>query len=405
MTPTVRLRSLALMAAFMAITSARGSLGRRPSDPPAAPPVAAAPAPPPSPAASGSAVASVTDPRVADAMVKAGSLSRQGKLAEAESELVGAERLRPEFGPLLEQLARLRIRMGKLDAALTTFEHLIRKGSPFDDRTFVLAAQTLVQRGMSAEGEKRLIDWAGDRHVSANFFAALGILRLGALDLVAAEAQVRKALDADAANEPALKALFQILGKLGKYDEAQPLLDKAVAAKPSSTGIRMLSGSCLMRQSRFAEAKEQFAKIVELEPRSAAAWTNLGSAEHSLGSREEAIKAFSKAIDLDGKAVEAPINLATALEDAGRYAEARDVLLAARRRSIQDVDLLNALTVAYHLNGQLDQAIGVAKESLARDAHQDSLKRLLAKIQGEKAGGTSPAPAGAAPAAAAPAPR
>src|SRR5437773_2064194 len=110
LTPTVRLRSLALMAAFMAITSARGSLGRRPSDPPAAPPVAAAPAPPPPPAASGSAVASVTDPRMADAMVKAGSLSRQGKLADAESELVSAERLRPEFGPLLEQLARLQIR-------------------------------------------------------------------------------------------------------------------------------------------------------------------------------------------------------------------------------------------------------------------------------------------------------
>ena len=33
------------------------------------------------------------------------------------------------------------------------------------------------------------------------------------------------------------------------------------------------------------------------------------------------------------------------------------------------------------------------------------MKRLLAKIQVEKAGGTSPAPAGAAPAAAAPAPR
>src|SRR5437867_8600653 len=206
-----------------------------------------------------------------------GSHAGISKLADAETELVRAEPLGPDFGPLLDQLARLRIRMGKLDQALTTLEHLIRKGSPFDDRTFVLTAQTLAQRGMSVEGEKRLIDWAGDRRVSANFFAALGILRLTAFDLVGAEEQVRKALASDAANEPALKALFQIYGKSGKYDAAQPLLDKAVAAKPSSTGIRMLSGSCLMRQSRFAEAKEQFAKIVELQPRSAAGWMNLGS--------------------------------------------------------------------------------------------------------------------------------
>lgn len=345
--------------------------------------------PAPAPAAVSSAPARGTgsgaEGKLAEALRRAEWLSSEGRLAEAETVLIEADRFRPDFGPVLDPLARLQVRMRKRDTALITLERLIRRGAPFDDRVYILAAQTLSELGREIAGEKLLIEWAGDRPVCPNFFAAIGILRLTAYDLAGAEESIRKALETDPANDAGLKAIFKIYSRFGKYEKVQPFLDKAVAAKPRSVWARMLSGSSLMRQEKYTEAREQFRKIVEIEPGNAAGWANLGSALHSLGDPDGGIKDFRKAIQLDGKNVEAPINLATALEEAGRFAEARDTLLAARRRGIEEVDLLNALAVAYHRNGEFEAAIVVVNESLARERDQEPMRRLLKRIETDRA--------------------
>ena len=157
-----------------------------------------------------------------------------------------------------------------------------------------------------------------------------------------------------------------------------------VEAKPESVALLMLSGNSLLRQERFNEAKEKFEKILKLDPKNAAAQVNLGSAIHGLGDTEGAIQGFRKAVELDPKSVEAPVNLAIALEMAGRNAEARDALLAARKRGVEDVDVLNALAVAHEKNRELDRAIAVTNESLARDPKQPRMRKFLDKLESEK---------------------
>src|SRR5262249_4925954 len=131
------------------------------------------------------------------------------------------------------------------------------------------------------------------------------------------------------------------------------------------------------------------------DPRNAAALVNRGSARHHLGQTRSAIEDYRKSIELDPKGIEAPINLATVLEADGKPAEARDVLLAARKRGIADLDVLNALSVAYDLNGELDLAIATAKESLERDPTQDPMRKQLAQLEAKKT--AAPRPGGAAP--------
>jgi Flp pilus assembly protein TadD len=108
----------------------------------------------------------------------------------------------------------------------------------------------------------------------------------------------------------------------------------------------MLSGNSLMHLER-AEAKDRFDRALVLDPKNAAALVNRGSAQHHLGATKAAIEDYRQAIVLDPKSVEAPVNLATVLEAEARTAEARDTLLAARKRGIEDLDVLNALSVAY----------------------------------------------------------
>jgi tetratricopeptide (TPR) repeat protein len=318
-------------------------------------------------------------------------LTHQGSYAEAEKELVEADRLRPDYGPGLIQLSNTRYRLGKKAEAKEALERAIRRGSAFDDKTFLLAARIFSEEHAFAEGQKKLQEWGGNRPLSANFHAAIGLLKLGALELGPCEIEFRRALDLDPANDAALGGMFQLYSRVAQYEKLQPFLDRGLKAKPDSQMLLMLSGNCLMAQEHWAEAKSRFEQALAKDPKNAAALVNRGSALHHLGDAKAAIEDYRRAIGLDPKGVEAPVNLATALEAENRAAEARDVLLAARQRGIEDLDVLNALTVAYDLNNEIDKAIAVAKESLGRDANQPAMNRVLSKLQEKKSAPAAPA--------------
>jgi Tfp pilus assembly protein PilF len=340
----------------------------------------------------------VLPPAAAERMKRSKALVAANKLGEAEQELIEADRLLPDSGPILDALYRLQVREGKMEAANGTLERLIRRGKPLDDRIFVIAAQNFARAGRTADTEKQLIEWAGDRRVTGNFLAAIAIIRLAAFDYAGAEPMILKALGLDPVNEAALKALFQVYGALGHYEKAQPYFDRAVEIKPTSAQVRMLFGGSVMGLGKYVDARYQLQKLVECDPRNAAAWSNLGSAAFAAGERDTGLNALRRSIELDGHAVEAPINLATALQEEKRYADARDVLLGARKRGVDDVSILNALGVAYHLNGENEAAIAVLKESLARHRSQEPVEKLLRKIQSDvDAPGPKQAPASPPP--------
>lgn len=353
--------------------------------------------PPPSPGAGPAGTTAPGSGAKSDAVIaalphltRASLLSKQGSYREAEKELIEADRLRPDYCPGLMQLSTVRYRLDKKTEALADLERAIRKGSSFDDKAFLLAARILSEQRQFIEGPKKLVEWGGNRPVSANFHAAIGLLKLGAMELGPCEIEFRKALDLDPANDAALGGMFQLYARLDQYPKLQPFLERALKARPGSVGLLMLSGNSLMRQERWAEAKDRFDRALTIDPKNAAALANRGSAKHHLGETKSAIEDYRRSIELDPKGVEAPVNLATVLEAEGKTAEARDVLLAARKRGIGDLDVLNALSVAYDMNGEIDLAIATARESLKRDPAQDPIRKHLSKLEEKKSAPAKP---------------
>ena len=111
---------------------------------------------------------------------------------------------------------------------------------------------------------------------------------------------------------------------------------------------------------------------------------NLGSTLHGLGDTQGATAWFRKAIEADGRNVEAPVNLARALSDAGKPSEARDVLLAARKRGLDSPEVLNSLVVVYRLMKDYDAAMAVAEESLKKVPSQPLLRKYQDDIEKER---------------------
>src|SRR5213594_3779327 len=104
--------------------------------------------------------------------LKAASLAREGKYAEAEKEYLAADKILPDNGPSLQQLSTVQFNLGHPQDALATLERAIRRGTPFDDKAYLLAARVFTRVRAFELGEKKLVEWAADRPISANFHAA-----------------------------------------------------------------------------------------------------------------------------------------------------------------------------------------------------------------------------------------
>lgn len=321
-------------------------------------------------------------------------LSRAGRYEDAEKELLEADRRMPGYCTVLMALSNAQLKLGKPDEALASLERAIRAGKGFDDRSYLLVARIYSGRRQFTEGQKQLIAWGGDRPVTANFHAAIGILRMGNYDLDIAELSLREALKLEPANEAALTAMAELYGGLSQYPKLQPYLDAGAAKNPKSTIVLMLTANNLLRQERYAEARTRYEQLLAIDPKNAEATVNLGACMHGLGDVPGAIAAFQRAIELDGQSVEAPVNLYRVLLKQGKTTEARDVLIAARRRGVEALEVLNSLVLAYRATNEYDKAFAVAAESLKKFSNQPPLRKLVHDMEDElRASGAKPAAA------------
>ena len=129
--------------------------------------------------------------------------------------------------------------------------------------------------------------------------------------------------DPDADSEEGL-----ILARAGRWNEAEPLLEKALAAQPENENA--LSSMALIAwqfHNDRAKAVELFRKTLavhsETDSFSASVHSNLGSVYGEMGDYLSAIAQFKQAIGISPQNPEYYTNLANAYGAAGRYDEAR----------------------------------------------------------------------------------
>jgi len=109
------------------------------------------------------------------------------------------------------------------------------------------------------------------------------------------------------------------LDRLGKYEEALDAFDRAIKMNPRYALVRALD---LVRIGKDKEALDAYDKAIEINPQYAQAWYNKGVALDRLGKYEEALDAFIQAVNAEPRYARAWNYMGIMLDRFKKYKEA-----------------------------------------------------------------------------------
>lgn len=214
---------------------------------------------------------------------------------ERESETEPQPEPPPEPGSAQEPSPPPRRRLGRsADFELVASEPQEVPAPPLAHEDLVRAAE-LAQSGRTEEAADvyRGILVKHPGHARAR--VGLALLLEGAGLLEAALEQLGLALKADPEN-PELVALHAgVLGLLGRYDECETELKRAIRASPDHLGIRTGLGILHFRRGLYAQAEAELRGVCEHDPECGTAFFYRGEALNRLGRVGEAMTTLERA--------------------------------------------------------------------------------------------------------------
>ncbi|HWM60577.1 MAG TPA: tetratricopeptide repeat protein, partial [Rhizomicrobium sp.] len=143
-------------------------------------------------------------------------------------------------------------------------------------------------------------------------------------NLVQAEKLYRQLLRTDAGYFPALHMLGYLKAQQGRYDEAIPLLNKAVKTNPGDAAARAHHAHALMAAQRFDEALAAYDRMLAAQPDNFEALYNRGVILSQQQQFEEALAPLDRALALQPAAAAVLYNRGVVLAGLERYREALD---------------------------------------------------------------------------------
>jgi predicted O-linked N-acetylglucosamine transferase (SPINDLY family) len=144
--------------------------------------------------------------------------------------------------------------------------------------------------------------------------------RAGRLDQ--AEKLYRQVLRADGASFPALHMLGFLKAQQGRYEDAIPLLSKAVRKNPADPAALAHYARALMAGQRPIEALAAYDRLIELQPANFEAHYNRGVILSQQRKNEEALASLDQALKLQPNAAAVHFNRGVVLADLERHREA-----------------------------------------------------------------------------------
>ena len=172
---------------------------------------------------------------------------------------------------------------------------------------------------------------------------------------------------------------------VGKFEEAQEELTKALAADPfyapariclrlsedalkqrikTETALYLFKGTAYLNEGMLDEAIAEFKKAIRINPEYADAHNNLGNTYLNKGMLDEAIAEFKKALEINPDFAEAHGNLGETHLNKGVLDEAIAELKKALEIDPEYADARCILGVAYANKGMLDEAIAEYKKAI-----------------------------------------
>jgi len=133
---------------------------------------------------------------------------------------------------------------------------------------------------------------------------------------------LKRVLQADSKNLPALHVLGLIKASQANYKEAADYLARAARIHPNDASIQYNLAKALTDSGNDKEALNHHKKAVSLDPNNPEAWLNYGKTASNLGRHKDALAWYSKALSLKPDYAEAALNKGATFKELKSYEEA-----------------------------------------------------------------------------------
>lgn len=292
------------------------------------------------------------------------------------SDAVTAVKSESEFTPsrrrtlaiLYQQLGQLYRETSNYNAAVNTFEEMLRLGSEEDRRARVMIIDTYrdardISKALDA-ARKAADAYPKDRSI----LIAQALLFGENAQADQATSQLRALLDGSSADFEVQLDIAQVYEESKRWADAEQAVHAAEKIEPDSSGKEMtgfLMGAIFERQKKFDQAEEEFRKVLNVNPRNGSTLNYYGYMLADRGIRlEEAASLIKRALADDPNNAAYQDSLGWAYFKQDKLDDAEALLRQAITREAHDPTILSHLGDVYAKMG---------KDSLAETQWQKSV--------------------------------
>lgn len=293
------------------------------------------------------------------------TLIREERLAQAEKELAAVLRLSPDLPVALNLMGSVRAKQGRLVEAEMLFLRAVR-----NDRNFTGARMNLVYLYLLKRAPEKAIPQLNEvlavEPANVDAKVMLGDAYLATNDLQKAEESYLAVLDAKLDNAAALFGLAQISRLKGETREASIYLSRVATLTAGTVSTDFLYKFALeaMRVGMFDEAKSVLDRAVELKPKEPSYLLALGIAWLRKADLFEAEKLFRRLLELQPGNAQGQLHLGYVLLNQKRYAEARTWLEKSARPGVAIPEVFYYLGLVAQEQNDDARAIGLFEKAV-----------------------------------------
>jgi len=156
--------------------------------------------------------------------------------------------------------------------------------------------------------------------------------------------------------------LGSALAEAGRFAEAQPAFERALAIKADDPIILYNQGHALTSEGRYDDAVAVYQRAIAANPRFGQAFENLGNVESARGNQEAALVALRRALELTPDSPYLLMTIANVLVRGGSLAEASTTFEQALARRPTDPEILTSYGAFLYSQGSFSAAVEILEQ-------------------------------------------
>lgn len=247
------------------------------------------------------------------------ALHRGARLRDAAAELETLLRAKPDHKAASLLLADCRLQLGEWSRVIAILDPLLEQDP--ENQAILYMLGTALMRERQYERGQRVLDRILREGDTAQARLVLAIASREANDDIAAEKELRRALELDPNLPTANGILGDVLTRMGDAPGAVAALRREVAVNPSHFDSHLLLALLLRQDTRYDEARAHVEKALLLRARDPGARYQLALLEIATGELEKARGVLEALVKEEPSFTEAHVSLAMAYYRLGRRAD------------------------------------------------------------------------------------